>query len=66
MSTGSAQTAIAFTTSFGTLGVEATEEGVRRVRLPGEGGFASADGSAGRIRPARSFVPATVHLFLVR
>ena len=45
MSTGSAQTAIAFTTPFGTLGVEATEDGVRRVRLPGEGRFASADGS---------------------
>ncbi len=53
MSTGSAQTAIAFTTSFGTLGVEATEEGVRRVRLPGEGGFPSADGSATSASVAR-------------
>jgi methylated-DNA-[protein]-cysteine S-methyltransferase len=44
VSTGSSRTAIAFATSFGTLGVEATEDGVRRVRLPSEARISSAEG----------------------
>ncbi len=53
MSTPSTTTAIALTTSLGTLGVEASEEGLRRVRLPGEGRVASADGSATSASVAR-------------